>query len=180
MWFLRAYAHRGPQFRPFHPMDFCRVAGSSGELISWVAGWAYSCISLVPVVVKTRISGWQDGQKWSGILWKIYPLVSIRRQNIAIHGTDLRMIPSLLRMKWVFCSFFFFFFLCFFSPSYSSVPAVHSITTVHIYIYHCCQNERMCVRGRGWGVTALFWFRLFCCDGIYSAHSATQRALSFN
>ena len=145
MWFLHACAHRGPQFRPFHPMDFWRVAGSRGELISWVAGWAYSCISLVPVVAKTRISGWQDGQKRSGIVWQIYPLVSIRRQNIAIHGTDSRMIPSLLRMKWVFCLFVCLFFRVFFF--FLHLTPVYQLCTKllqYIYISLLSEWENVC------------------------------------
>ena len=62
-----------------------------------------------------------------------------------------RMIPTYLLRPKLFL--FVLFLLLFFSPSHSSVPAVHLITTVYT---NCCQrNERMCVREGGWGVTAL-------------------------
>ena len=62
---------------------------------------------------------------------RIKARISETRQNIAI-GTDSTMIHYLLRMTFLFvCSFVFSFR---FSPSYSSVPAVHLITTVYISV----------------------------------------------
>ena len=52
-----------------------------------------------------------------------------------------------------------FLFLCFvFSPSYSSVPAVHLITTVYTTVV----RTRECVCVREAGVWALTDYRLFC------------------
>ena len=50
----------------------------------------------------------------------------------------------------VLCFFIYFFFL--FSPSYSSVPTVHLITTV---LYITVVRTRECLGERGWGVNAL-------------------------
>ena len=53
------------------------------------------------------------------------------------------MIPNLLRMKLFFVIVFCFLFVCF-SPSYSSVPAVHLITTVYITVVGT--RECVCMR----------------------------------
>ena len=56
-------------------------------------------------------------------------------------------------------SFFLVFFYLLFSPSYSSVPAVHLITTV----YSTVVRTRQCVSVReARGVTAALTHRLFC------------------
>ena len=58
-----------------------------------------------------------------------------------------------------FYDFFIIFFHLLFSPSYSSVPAVHLITTV----YSTVVRTRECVSVReARGVTAALTHRLFC------------------
>ena len=89
----------------------------------------------------------------------VCPFVSVTKQYIPICGADLRMIPNLLTdsaavFVFVFFPFVFVFlhltpvYRCFsFSPSYSSVPAVHLITTVYITIVRT--RECVCVREAG-------------------------------
>ena len=75
------------------------------------------------------------------------------RQNVTIRA-DSRMILYLLRMKFFLGSFFLF------SPSYSSVPAVHLITTVYMTVV----RTRTYVYVREAGGVAASSFRLFCQD----------------
>ena len=119
----------------------------------------------------------------------VCPFVSVTKQYIPICGADSRMIPNLLTdsaavffVFFVFVCFLFFFFLflprfvclfvfcsfvcfCFFVRLFlwffSILLQCTGCALNYYSIYHCCQNERMCVRERGWGVTALLWSRLF-------------------
>ena len=139
-----------------------KSAGSRGEHVSWVAGRAHSCISLVLVVVKTLFHGDKMGAKdhyriihcTTGQIKARNPAerLSFSFSKKAKYRIPRRSLendprPSLLRMK-----FSFFYVYIFSSPSYSSAPAVHLITTVYTPVVRT--RECVCVR-EARGVTSV-------------------------
>ena len=118
---------------PFH-LDFracamdwhVKSAGSRGEHVSWVAGRAHSCISLVLVVVKNLAfhgdkmgakdhcrpihctTGWIKARNPTKHL--SFSFCKKVKYCIFHNRTDSRMIPSPVCWEWSCCFYVFFFF----------------------------------------------------------------------
>ena len=97
-------------------------------------------------------------------------------QSIVFRGADSRMIPGPVCWEWsfiffTFCSFFLFFFSILFKCTGCALN--------YYSIYHCCQNEGMYVRERGWGVSNnnTFFIALFPSE---RAHRACSHTCTYN